>query len=68
MILILVIKILTAKFLRQRYRYHKFRKAFSKFYQRHFDSVSKYNVGLKTLVLQGLSEPDFYGDLDLELD
>ena len=23
----------------------------------------KYNVGLKTLFLQGLSEPEFYGDL-----
>ena len=29
----------------------------------HFDIVSKYNVGLKTLLLQGLSEPEFYGDL-----
>ena len=28
-----------------------------------FDTVSKYNVGLKTLLLQGLSEPEFYGDL-----
>ena len=28
-----------------------------------FDIVSKYNVGLKTLLLQGLSEPEFYGDL-----
>ena len=25
--------------------------------------VSKYNVGLKTFTEQGLSEPDFYGDL-----
>ena len=41
----------------------KLRKAFSKFYRRHFDIVSKYNVGLKTLLLQGLSEPEFYGDL-----
>ena len=46
-----------------RYRYHKIRKAFSKFYRRHFDIVSKYNVGLKTLLLEGLSEPEFYGDL-----
>ena len=45
------------------YRYHKIRKAFSKFYRRHFDIVSKYNVGLKTLLLEGLSEPEFYGDL-----
>ena len=25
--------------------------------------MSKYNGGLKTLLLQGLSEPEFYGDL-----
>ena len=25
--------------------------------------MSKCNVGLKTLLLQGLSEPEFYGDL-----
>ena len=35
----------------------------SKFYQRHFDLVSKYNVRLKTLLLQSLSEPEFNGDL-----
>ena len=56
-------KVLTAKLLRQGYRYHKLRKAFSKMYRRHFDIVSKYNVGLKTLLLQGLSEPEFNGDL-----
>ena len=56
-------KVLTAKLLRQGYRYHKIRKAFSKFYRRHFDIVFKYNVGLKTLLLEGLSEPEFYGDL-----
>ena len=56
-------KVLTAKLLRQGYRYHRIRKAFSKFYCRHFEIVSKYNVGLKTLLLQGLSEPEFYGDL-----
>ena len=56
-------KVLTAKLLRQGYRYHKLRKAYSKFYRRHFDIVSKYNVGLKTLLLQSLSEPEFYGDL-----
>ena len=35
------------KLLRQGYRYHNFRKAFSKFYRRHIDIASKYNVGLK---------------------
>ena len=33
-------KVLTTKFVRQGYRYHKFRKAFSKFYRRHFYLVS----------------------------
>ena len=56
-------KVLIAKLLRQGYRYHKIRKAFSKFYRRHFDTVSKYYVRLKTLLLEGLSEPEFYGDL-----
>ena len=59
-------KILTAKLLKQGYSYHKLRKEFSKFYQRHFDTVSKDNVGLKTLLLQGLSEPGFYDDLVYE--
>ena len=54
---------LTAKVLGQGYRYHKLRKALSTFYRRHFDIVSKYSVGLKILLLQGLSEPEFYGDL-----
>ena len=56
-------KVLTAKLLRQVYRYNKIRKPFSKFYRRHFDILSKYNVGLKTFLLQGLSKPEFYGDL-----
>ena len=56
-------KALTAKLLRKGYRYHKLPNAFLKFYRRHFDIVSKYKVGLKTLLLQGLSEPKFYGDL-----
>ena len=57
------IKVLTAELLRQGYRYHKDRKAFLKFYRRYFDKVSKYNVRLKTLLLQVLSEPEVYGNL-----
>ena len=53
-------KVLTAKLLRQGYRYHKLRKAFTKFYRWQFDVMSKFNVGLKTFLLQGLSEPEFY--------
>ena len=56
-------KVFTAKLLRPGYRYHKIRKAFSKYYRRHFDIVSKYNVGLKTLLLQDLSEPEIHGDV-----
>ena len=56
-------KCLTAKLLQQGYRYHKLRKTFSKFYRRHYDLISKYNVGLKTLLSERLSEPEFYGDL-----
>ena len=57
-------KVLTAKFLKQGCRYNKLRKAFSKFNRRHFDLVSKYNLGLKTLLLQDFSEPECYGDLN----
>ena len=56
-------KILTAKILKQGYRYHKLRKTFSKFDRRHDDLVSKFNTGLKSLLKQGLSEPELYGDL-----
>ena len=54
---------LTAKLLKQGYRYHKIRKAFSKFYHRHSELIVKYNIGLKTFLQQGISEPIFYGDL-----
>ena len=53
----------TAKLLPQGYRYHKLRKTFSKFYRRHYELVSKFSVGLTPLLHQGLSEPEFYGDL-----
>ena len=56
-------KCLTAKLLQQGYRYHKLRKTFSKFYRRHYQLISKYDVGLKKLLGEGLSEPEFYGDL-----
>ena len=56
-------KALTAKLLRQGYRYFKVRKAFAKFYRRHSALVEKYSVSLKTLLQQGISEPEFYGDL-----
>ena len=52
-------KSLTGKLL-----HHKLRKTFSKFYRRHYELVSKFNVGLKTLLHKGLSEPEMYGDLE----
>ena len=51
-------KSLTAKLLQQGYRYHKLRKTFSKFYRRHNELVSKFNVGLKHFCIK-----EFYGDL-----
>ena len=56
-------KLLTQKLLKQGYRYHKLCKTFSKFYRQHYDLISKFQVGLKSILRQGLSEPDFYGDL-----
>ena len=56
-------QILTAKLLKQGYRYHKLRKTFSKLYRRHYELVSKFNTGRIFLLKQGLSELEFYGDL-----
>ena len=53
----------TQKLLKQGYQYHKLRKTISKFYRRYYDLISKFQVGLKSLLPQGLLEPDFYGDL-----
>ena len=49
-------KSLTAKLLQRGYRYHT---TFSKLYRRHYELVSKFKVGLKTLLHQGLLEPEF---------
>ena len=51
-------KFLTAK-LMQGYRYHKLRKALSKFYRRHFELIEKYHVSLKKLMQQGICNPEF---------
>ena len=48
-------KLLTQKLLEQAYRYHKLRKTSSKFYRRYYDLISKFQVGLKSLLRQGLS-------------
>ena len=59
-------KLLTQKRLKQGYLYHKLRKTFSKFYRQYF-LISKFLVRLKSLLCQGLSKPDFYGDLVYKL-
>ena len=55
---------LTQKLHKQGYWYHDLRgKNLSKFYRRYYDLISKFKVGLKSLLRQALSEPEFYGDL-----
>ena len=56
-------KCLTAKLYQQDYRYHKFRKTCSILYSRHYELISKFNVGLKTLLRDGLSESELNRDL-----
>ena len=51
-------KLLTQKLLKQGYRYHKLCKTFSKFYRRYYDLICKFQVGLKSLLRHGLSEPE----------
>ena len=48
---------LTAKLFKKCKRYQKIPKTFSKFYHRYSELIVKYNIGLKTLVQQGISEP-----------
>ena len=60
-------KLLTQKLLKQGYQYHKLCKTFSKFYRRYYDLISKFQIGLKSLLRHGLSEPKFYGDLVCKL-
>ena len=42
-------KLSTQKLLKQGYRYHKLRKAFSKFYRRYYDLIYKFQIGLQSL-------------------
>ena len=56
-------KSLTAKLLRQGCRCHGLRWTFSRFYRRHYELVSTFSVGLKTLLHRGLSESEFCGGM-----
>ena len=49
------------------YRYRNLCKTFSRFYRQYYDLISKFQIGLKSLLRQGLSEPEFYGDLVYKL-
>ena len=50
------------KLFKQGYRYHKFEKHFLKSTTDN-KLIVKHNIGLKTLMQQGISAPIFYGDL-----
>ena len=60
-------KMWTLKLLKQGYRYHKLHKTFSNFYRRYYDLISKFQIAVKSFLRQGLSEPEFYGDLVYKL-
>ena len=53
-------KLLTKILLKQGYWYYKLRTTFSKFYQGYYNLISKFQVGLRYILCQGLSEPEFY--------
>ena len=44
-----------------------FAKLFLNYYRRYYDLISKFQVGLKSLLRQGLSQPVFYGDVVYKL-
>ena len=56
-------KCLTARLLKQGNQYHKLRMVFFKVLSPTHELVSKLNVELKSLLDQGLSEPESYDDL-----
>ena len=43
-------KLLTQNLFKQGYRYHNLRKTFSNFYRRYYDLISKFQIGLKSLL------------------
>ena len=60
-LIFLLFVFLTAELLKQGYRYNKIRKVVS--IHRHSELIVKYNIGLKTLLQQGIPEPVFYVNL-----
>lgn len=54
---------ITEKLLHQGYRYHRLVKTFTKFYYKYKDLMLKYNVTCNNLIKNGISHPDFYGNV-----
>ena len=54
---------LTEKLLHQGFRYHKLIKTFSKFYYRYIDLLRKFGSTCRALIQQGVSHPNFYGNI-----
>ena len=52
---------------KQDYKFFKPRKTFSKFYYRNIPLISKYKCYLKSFLRQGISHPEFYGDVIYKL-
>ena len=44
-----------------------FTKHFLKFYCQYYDLISKFNIGMKSLLRKEVSEPEFYGDIVYKL-
>lgn len=60
---------LTTKLISQGYRYHKLRKTFGRFHKKYKELLLKYgnSVSYLDFVTQGISHPQFYGDLVLKV-
>ena len=60
-------RFLAQKLLKHGYQYYKLCKTFSKFYRRYYDLTSKFQVGFKSLLCEGLWESEIYGDFVYKL-
>ena len=58
---------MSRKLLKQGFLYHKLRKTFGKFYNRHFDLVKQINSYLINLIEGGIWHPHVYGDFPTKI-
>ena len=42
-------------------------KTFPKLFNKHYNLVSKYNYSLKSLIIEGIDHPAFYGDVLIKM-